>query len=101
MEPETQLPAILSGASRPGLRKSVLRHPKLASDMKAHTVWVDLIEGASPWHQPANYRWAELNERHRHRLHPGLEGRADHEQALSQNMPAFDAILQKPSEGFV
>ena len=62
MEPETQLPAILSGASRPGLRRSVLRHPKLASDMKSHTVWVDLIEGASPWHQPANYRWAEFNE---------------------------------------
>jgi ABC-type glycerol-3-phosphate transport system substrate-binding protein len=101
MEPETQLPAILSGASRPGLRRSVLRHPKLASDMKAHTVWVDLIEGASPWHQPANYRWAELNTAIGSAFTPAWKGEQTTEQALSQNMPAFDAILQKPREGFV
>jgi multiple sugar transport system substrate-binding protein len=101
MEPETQLPAILSGASRPGLRKSVLRHPKLMSDMKAHAVWVDLIENASPWHQPANYRWAELDTQIRQTLTPAWKGEQTVEQALQQNLPAFDAILAKPSEGFV
>jgi multiple sugar transport system substrate-binding protein len=101
MEPETQLPAILSGASRPGLRKSVLRHPKLASDMKAHTVWVDLMETAVPWHQPANYRWAELNEQINKAFAPAWKGEQTIEQALQQNLPAFDAILAKPREGFV
>jgi multiple sugar transport system substrate-binding protein len=101
MEPETQLPAILSGASRPGLRKSVLRHPKLASDMKAHTIWVDLIENASPWHQPANYRWAEFNTAIGAALTPAWKGELTNEQALQQNLPQFDAILAKPKEGFV
>lgn len=101
MEPETQLPAILSGASRPGLRKSVLRHPKLMSDMKAHSVWVDLIENASPWHQPANYRWAELNEQINKAFAPAWKGEQTIEQAIQQNMPTFEAILAKPREGFV
>ncbi|MGH2370981.1 MAG: extracellular solute-binding protein, partial [Chloroflexota bacterium] len=101
MEPETQLPAILAGASRPGLRKSVLRHPKLMSDMKAHGIWVDLIETASPWHQPANYRWAELNEQINKTFAPAWKGEQTVEQALQQNLPAFDAILAKPREGFV
>ncbi|HET7770564.1 MAG TPA: sugar ABC transporter substrate-binding protein [Chloroflexota bacterium] len=101
MEPETQLPAILSGASRPGLRKSVLRHPKLGTDMKGHTPWIELIEGASPWHQPANYRWAELNTAIGAALTPAFKGETTVEQALSQNMPQFDSILAKPKEGFV
>jgi len=101
MEPETQLPAILSGASRPGLRKSVLRHPKLMSDMKSHAVWVDLIEGAAPWHQPANFRWSEFNEQLNTAFAPAWKGEQTIEQALSQNLPAFEAILQKPREGFV
>ena len=101
MEPDTQLPAILSGASRPGLRKSVLRHPKLASDMKAHTPWIDLIENASPWHQPANYRWAELNTAIGAALTPAFKGDTSVEQALSQNMSIFDSIIAKPKEGFV
>ncbi|HEU5315856.1 MAG TPA: sugar ABC transporter substrate-binding protein [Chloroflexota bacterium] len=101
MEPETQLPAILSGASRPGLRKSVLRHAKLASDMKGHTPWIDLIENASPWHQPANYRWAELNTAIGTALTPAFKGETTVEQALQQNMPLFDSILAKPKEGFV
>jgi multiple sugar transport system substrate-binding protein len=101
MEPETQVPAILSGASRPGLRKSVLRHPKLMSEMKSHAVWVDLIEGASPWHQPANLRWAEFNEQINTAFAPAWKGEQTVEQALSQNMPAFEAILQKSREGFV
>lgn len=101
MEPDTQLPAILSGASRPGLRRSVLRHPKLASDMKAHTVWVDLMENASAWHQPANFRWAELNTAIGAALTPAWKGDQTNEQALQQNMPQFDSILSKPKEGFV
>ena len=101
MEPEVQLPAILSGASRPGLRKSVLRHPKLGSDMKGHTPWIELIEGASPWHQPANYRWAELNTAIGAALTPAFKGETTVEQALQQNMPQFDSILAKPKEGFV
>jgi multiple sugar transport system substrate-binding protein len=101
LEPETQLPAILSGASRPGLRKSVLRHPKLASDMKAHTVWVDLIENASPWHQPWNFRWAELNSLIGTAFTPSWKGEQTSEQALSQMQPQVDAILAKPQEGFV
>jgi hypothetical protein len=101
MEPETQIPAILSGASRPGLRKSVLRHPKLMSEMKSHAVWVDLIEGASPWHQPANLRWAEFNEQINTAFAPAWKGEQTVEQALSQNLPAFEAILQKPTEGFM
>jgi len=101
MEPDTQLPAILSGASRPGSRKSVLRHPKLASDMKAHTPWVDLIENASAWHQPANFRWAELNTAIGAALLPAWKGEQTTEQALQQNMPLFDSIISKPKEGFV
>ena len=101
MEPDVQLPAIISGASRPGLRKSVLRHAKLGSDMKAHTPWIDLIENASPWHQPANYRWAELNTAIGAALTPAFKGEQTVEQALQQNMPQFDSILAKPREGFV
>ncbi|HXI17573.1 MAG TPA: extracellular solute-binding protein, partial [Chloroflexota bacterium] len=101
MEPDTQLPAILSGASRPGSRKSVLRHPKLASDMKAHTPWVDLSENASAWHQPANFRWAELNTAIGAALLPAWKGEQTTEQALQQNMPLFDSIISKPKEGFV
>jgi ABC-type glycerol-3-phosphate transport system substrate-binding protein len=101
MEPETQLPAILSGASRPGLRKSVLRHPKLASDMKSHTVWVDLIENASPWHQPWNFRWAELNAFINTAFVPSWKGEQTTEQTLSQIQSQVDAILAKPQEGFV
>jgi multiple sugar transport system substrate-binding protein len=101
MEPDVQLPAILSGASRPGLRKSVLRHPKLMSDMKSHAVWVDLIETAAPWHQPANLRWAEFNEQINKAFAPAWAGEQTVEQALSSNMPNFDAILAKPREGFV
>ena len=101
MEPETQLPAILSGASRPGLRKSVLRHPKLMTEMKAHAVWVDLIESASPWHQPANYRWAEFNEQINKAFAPAWKGEQTIEQAMSQNLSQFEAILAKPREGFV
>ncbi|CAA9226370.1 MAG: hypothetical protein AVDCRST_MAG77-980 [uncultured Chloroflexi bacterium] len=101
MEPDVQLPAILSGASRPGLRKSVLRHPKLASDMKAHTPWVDLMEQASAWHQPANYRWAELNTAIGQTLTPAWKGDTSNEQALQQAMPNFDAIMAKAREGFV
>jgi multiple sugar transport system substrate-binding protein len=101
MEPETQVPAVLSGASRPGLRRSVLRHPKLMTEMKAHAVWVDLIENASPWHQPWNFRWAELNEQINRAFAPAWRGEQTIEQALSQNMPAFEAILAKPREGFV
>jgi ABC-type glycerol-3-phosphate transport system substrate-binding protein len=101
MEPETQLPAILSGASRPGQRKSVLRHPKLASDMKSHTVWVDLIENASPWHQPWNFRWAELNAFINTAFVPSWKGEQTTEQTLSQIQSQVDAILAKPQEGFV
>ncbi|MDQ3699353.1 MAG: sugar ABC transporter substrate-binding protein [Chloroflexota bacterium] len=101
MEPEVQVPAVLSGASRPGLRKSVLRHPKLMSEMKSHAVWVDLMESAAPWHQPANFRWSELNEQINKAFAPAWKGEQTAEQALSQNLPAFDAILQKPREGFV
>lgn len=101
MEPETQLPAVLSGASRPGLRKSVLRHPKLMSDMKAHAVWVDLIEAASPWHEPANYRWAEFNNEINRSFLPAWNGEQTIEQALQQSTPAFEAIIAKPREGFV
>ena len=74
---------------------------KLASDMEAHTVWVDLIENASPWHQPANYRWAELNTAIGTALTPAWKGETTNEQALQQNMPLFDSILAKPKEGFV
>ncbi len=101
MEPDVQVPAVLSGASRPGLRRSVLRHPRLMSDMKSHAVWVELLESASPWHQPANFRWSEFNEQINKAFAPAWKGEQTVEQALSQNMPAFDAILQKPREGFV
>jgi ABC-type glycerol-3-phosphate transport system substrate-binding protein len=101
MEPETQLPAVLSGASRPGLRKSVLRHPKLMSDMKSHAVWVDLIEGAAPWHQPANLRWAEVDNLIRTGFVPAYKGEQTMEQALGQLGPQFDSILTKPREGFL
>lgn len=101
MEPDVQLPAILSGASRPGLRKSVLRHPKLMSDMKAHAAWVPLIESASPWHQPANFRWAEVDALITNGFTPAWKGEQTVEQALGQLMPQFDAILAKPREGFV
>lgn len=101
MEPEVQVPAVLSGASRPGLRKSVLRHPKLMSEMKSHAVWVDIIETASPWHQPANLRWAEFNEQINKAFAPAWKGEQTVEQALSSNMAQFDSILTKPREGYV
>jgi multiple sugar transport system substrate-binding protein len=101
MEPDVQVPAVLSGASRPGLRRTVLRHPKLMSDMKSHAVWVDLIETAAPWHQPANFRWAEFNEQINTTFAPAWRGEQTIEQALSGGMPAFEAILAKPREGFV
>ena len=101
MEPETQLPAVLSGASRPGLRKSVLRHPRLMTEMKSHAVWVDLIETALPWHQPANLRWAEVDDLIRRGFQPAWKGEQTIEQTLGQLMPQFDAILAKPREGFL
>jgi ABC-type glycerol-3-phosphate transport system substrate-binding protein len=101
MEPEIQLPAILSGASRPGLRKSVLRHPRLMTEMKSHAVWVDLIETASPWHQPWNFRWAEVDDLIKKGFVPAWKGEQTIEQTLGQLLPQFDAILAKPREGFV
>lgn len=69
--------------------------------MKAHAVWVDLIENASPWHQPWNFRWAEFDQQINKTFAPAWKGEQSIEQALSQNTPQFEAILAKPREGFV
>jgi hypothetical protein len=62
---------------------------------------VDLIENASPWHQPWNVRWAELYSLIGTSFTPSWKGEQTCEQALSQMQPQVDAILAKPQEGFV
>lgn len=101
MEPEVQIPAVLSGASRPGLRSSVLRHPKLLNEMRSHRVWVEIMETAPPWHQPWNLRWAEFDELIKKVLTPAWRGEQTVEQALSGGLSQFEALLAKPREGFL
>src|SRR5262245_22617100 len=61
MDVENQVPIILAGGSRPGLRTKVLNDQRLMTQLKAHKVFAKALLEAEPWQMPANYRWPEFN----------------------------------------
>lgn len=96
MEPENHIPIVLSGGSRPALRKSVLEHPRLMKEMKAHKVFAKLIMEAEPWRMPANFRWPEFNETIKQVFAGVWAGKQTVEEALPEAKKKLQAVLDKP-----
>lgn len=97
MEPENQVPIILAGGSRPGLRLKVLNDPRLMSGLKAHKVFVKALLEAEPWQMPANYRWPEFNSVVTQVFGGVWAGTDTLEQALPEAKQKLQAVIDKPA----
>jgi multiple sugar transport system substrate-binding protein len=97
MEPENHIPIVLTGGSRPALRKKVLEHPQLMAEMKAHKVFAKGIMEAEPWQMPANYRWPEFNSTVSQVFAGVWAGKETFEQALPEANKKLQAVLDKPT----
>jgi ABC-type glycerol-3-phosphate transport system substrate-binding protein len=97
MDPENHIPIVLTGGSRPALRESVLDHPRLMNEMKAHKVFAQLIKDAGPWQMPANYRWPEFNTTVTQVFANVWLGRETVEQALPEATRRLQAVMDKPA----
>ena len=97
MEPENQIPIILSGGSRPALRTKVLDDPRLMSAMKAHKVFVKGIREAEPWQMPANFRWPEFNSTVSQVFGGVWAGTQTVEAAMPEATKKLQEVLDKPA----
>jgi len=97
MSPEQNIQIVLTGGGRPAARKSVLESPILMEKMKAHKVWVNAIETAEPWRQPANFRWPEFNTTIQQAFADCWVGKQTITQALPQATKLLQAVLDKPA----
>ena len=96
MEPKNHIAIVLSGGSRPALRKSVLEHPELMQKMKAHKVFAKGIMEAEPWRMPHNLRWPEFNEVIKQAFAGVWVGSQTLEQALPEAKKKLQEIVYKP-----
>jgi multiple sugar transport system substrate-binding protein len=97
MEPENQVPIVLSGGGRPALRNKVLDNPRLASEMKAHKAFAKAIREAEPWQMPANFRWPEFNSTVIQVFAGVWAGTDTLEQALPEARKKLQAVIDKPA----
>ena len=96
MEPDQNVEIVLSGGSRPALRKSVLENPRLMNEMKSHKCFVPFLNAAEPWKQPANFRWEEFSQTVNQVFANLYLGKDSVDQAIANAKPKFQAILDKP-----
>lgn len=96
MSPEQNVQIVLAGGGRPAASKTVLNDPTLMSKMKAHKVWVQGIEDAQPWRQPANFRWPEFNTTIQQAFADVWIGKQTLEQAIPSATKLLQAVLDKP-----
>lgn len=97
MEPENNVPIVLTGGSRPALRTSVLNDPRLMTQMKAHKVFVKAIMEAEAWQMPANYRWPEFNSVVSQVFAGVWAGTQTLEQAMPDAKQKLQAVIDKPA----
>jgi multiple sugar transport system substrate-binding protein len=97
MEPENNVPIVLSGGSRPALRTSVLNDSRLMTQMKAHKVFVKAILEAEPWQMPANYRWPEFNSVVSQVFAGVWAGTQTLDQAMPDAKQKLQAVIDKPA----
>lgn len=97
MSPEQNVQIVLSGGGRPAARKSVLDSPILMQKMKSHKVWVQAIETAEPWRQPANFRWPEFNTTIQQAFADVWVGKQPLDQAIPNATKLLQAVLDKPA----
>jgi multiple sugar transport system substrate-binding protein len=96
MEPEQNVELVLSGGSRPALRKKVLDNERLNKEMKAHKQFADFIKEAEPWKQPANYRWPEFNSAVSQVFGNAWLGKEKPDEAINNAKKTLQDILDKP-----
>ncbi|HEV8635780.1 MAG TPA: sugar ABC transporter substrate-binding protein [Chloroflexota bacterium] len=96
LEPDQNVEIVLSGGSRPALRKSVLENPRLMNEMKSHKCFVPFLNAAEPWKQPANFRWEEFSQTVNQVFANLYLGKDTVDQAIANAKPKFQAILDKP-----
>ena len=96
MEPKNHIPIVLSGGSRPALRKSVLESPELMTKMKAHKVFAKGLMEAEPWRMPANLRWPEFNTTLTQVFAGVWTGNQTLEQAYPDAIKKLQDIMDKP-----
>ena len=97
MEPENQVPIILAGGSRPGLRTKVLNDERLMTQLKAHKVFVKALLAAEPWQMPANFRWPEFNSTVQQVFAGVWSGSETVDQALPAAKKKLQEVLDKPA----
>jgi multiple sugar transport system substrate-binding protein len=97
MEPENQVPIILAGGSRPGLRTKVLNDERLMTQLKAHKVFAKALLEAEPWQMPANYRWPEFNSTVIQVFAGVWSGTQTLEQAMPDAKKKLQDVLDKPA----
>jgi multiple sugar transport system substrate-binding protein len=97
MEPENQVPIILAGGSRPGLRTKVLNDERLMTQLKAHKVFVKALLAAEPWQMPANYRWPEFNSTVSQVFAGVWSGSQTLDQALPEAKKKLQEVIDKPA----
>ncbi|MGI9149499.1 MAG: ABC transporter substrate-binding protein [Chloroflexota bacterium] len=97
MEPENQVPIVLSGGSRPAVRTKVLDDPRLMTQLKAHKVFVKAILEAEPWQMPANFRWPEFNSIVIQVFAGVWAGTDTLDQALPEAKKKLQDVIDKPS----
>jgi ABC-type glycerol-3-phosphate transport system substrate-binding protein len=95
-EPDVHLPDVLSGRSRPALKRSILYHPRLLEGMKAQKVWADAISAAEPWKMPANYRWAEFDTVVREVFLPVWQGTRGLREVMGDARTQLQRVLDQP-----
>lgn len=97
MSPEQNVQIVLSGGGRPAARKSVLNDATLMAKMKSHKVWVQAIETAEPWRQPANFRWPEFSTTIQQAFADAWIGKQTLEQAIPNATKLLQSVLDKPA----
>jgi ABC-type glycerol-3-phosphate transport system substrate-binding protein len=97
MEPEVHIPVVLTGGSRPALRKSEINNERLLKEMKAHKVFAKGIAEAEPWQTPANYRFPEFATTIGQVFGDVWAGKQTVDEALPEARKKLQAVLDKPA----
>ncbi|TAK25773.1 MAG: sugar ABC transporter substrate-binding protein [Chloroflexota bacterium] len=96
MDPEQNVEIVLAGGGRPALRKAVLYNERLMKENRAHKVFVESIEAAEPWKQPANLRWTEFNAAIVQNFDNLRLGKETVDEAIKNATPRLQDIIDKP-----
>jgi ABC-type glycerol-3-phosphate transport system substrate-binding protein len=97
MEPEQNVEIVLAGGGRPALRNAVLNNERLLKENRAHKVFVEAIQAAEPWKQPANFRWPEFSTAVGQVFGNLWLGKETIDQAINNAKKPLQDILDKPS----